>query len=307
MQRLLPFQGWRLTFFQGLVFAVFLVFSIRLYDLQVVRTDEYQLYADDNRLNELLLPAPRGVIFDRYGEPLAINVPAYNVTIVPAAIPANEEEALAIYNRLSALVGVPPTAALAAGRGVRSIEEAVDEGARIAPFRPVVVATDVDLNAAMQILEERVTLPGVDIEPIGVREYPTGALTTQVVGYMGPIPEAEAVALRELGYNPAFDRIGYAGVEFFLEDILSGDRGRELREVDVAGEVVKVISQVPPVPGQNVRLTLDTQLQEAAETALRNRITLVNTNEGRIRTQSGVVIAMTTNTISKSRRTRSAR
>lgn len=292
MQRLLPFQGWRLTFFQGLVFAIFLVFSIRLYDLQVVRTEEYQLYADDNRLNELLLAAPRGVIFDRYGEPLAVNVPAYNVTIVPAALPGSEEEALAIFNRLSALVGVPPTAALAAGRGVRSIEELVDEGARIAPFRPVVVATDVELNAAMQIMEERVSLPGVDIEPIGVRQYPTGALTTQVVGYMGPIPEAEAAALREQGYNPAFDRIGYAGVEFFLEDILSGERGRELREVDVAGEVVKVISQVPATPGQNVRLTLDTQLQQAAETALRNRITLVNASEGRIRTQSGVVIAM---------------
>lgn len=292
MQRLLPFQGWRLTFFQGVVFAVFLVFSIRLYDLQVVRTDEYQLYADDNRLNELLLPAPRGVIFDRYGESLAVNVPAYNVTVVPAAVPGNVEAALAIYNRLSALVGVPPTAALAAGRGVRSIEELVDEGARIAPFRPVVIATDVDLNAAMQILEERITLPGVDIEPIGVRQYPTGALTTQVVGYMGPIPEAEAAALRELGYNPAFDRIGYAGVEFFLEDILSGERGRELREVDVAGEVVKVIGQFPATPGQNVRLTLDTRLQEAAETALRNRITLVNATEGRIRTQSGVVIAM---------------
>lgn len=292
MQRLLPFQGWRLTFFQGLVFAVFLVFSIRLYDLQVVRTDEYQLYADDNRLNELLLAAPRGVIFDRYGEPLAVNVPAYNVTIVPAALPGSDEEVLAIFNRLSALVGVPPTAALAAGRGVRSIEELVDEGARIAPFRPVVIATDVELNAAMQILEGRVSLPGVDIEPIGVRQYPTGALTTQVVGYMGPIPEAEAAALRELGYNPAFDRIGYAGVEFFLEAILSGERGRELREVDVAGEVVKVISQVPATPGQNVRLTLDTQLQQAAETALRNRITLVNASEGRIRTQSGVVIAM---------------
>ncbi len=292
MQRLLPFQGWRLTFFQGVVIAVFLVFSIRLYELQVVRSDEYRLYADDNRLNERLLAAPRGAIFDRYGVPLAVNVPAYNVTVVPAAVPSSVDAALAVYNRLSALVGVPPTAALAAGRGVRSIEEIVDEGARIAPFRPVVVATDVDLSAAMQILEERISLPGVDIEPIGVRQYPTGALTTQVVGYMGPIPEAEAAALRELGYNPAFDRIGYAGVEFFLEDILSGERGRELREVDVAGEVIKVIGQVPPTPGQNVRLTLDTKLQEAAETALRNRIALVNAAEGRLRTQSGVVIAM---------------
>lgn len=290
--RLLPFQGWRLTFFQGIIFAVFLLFSVRMYDLQILQRDEFQLLADDNRLNELPIAASRGVIFDRYGKSLAVNVPAYNVTIIPAALPADEVAELDIFNRLSALVDVPPTAALAADRRVRSIEELVAEGEGIAPFRAVIIAQDVDTHVAMQILEERISMPGVDIQPVGVRQYPTGALTSQVIGYMGPIPAEEAVRLREQGYNPAFDRIGYSGVEFFLEGILAGQRGRELREVDVAGEVVKVISQTDPIPGQNVRLTIDIDLQRAAETALRNSLTLINTTEGRIRTQSGVVIAM---------------
>lgn len=293
MQRLFPFQGWRLTFFQGIIFAVFLLFSIRMYDLQVAGYDTAQDQADENRLNEQPLPAPRGVIFDRYGETLALNVPAYNVTIIPAALPSDEAEELDIFNRLSALVDVPPTAALAQGRGVISIEQLVDVGEGIEPFRPVIIAQDVDARAAMQILEERVTMPGVDIEAVGVRQYPTGALTSQVVGYMGPIGPEEAEALRAQGYNPAFDRIGYAGVEFFLEGILSGQRGRVVREVDVAGEVVvDNIERVEPIPGQNVRLTLDTKLQEAAQQALEDRITFINTTEGRIRTQSGVVIAM---------------
>ncbi|MBZ0291693.1 MAG: penicillin-binding protein 2 [Anaerolineae bacterium] len=292
MQRLIPFQGWRLTFFQGVIFAVFVLFSFRMYDLQVVQNEDWQLAADDNRLSELPIAAPRGVIFDRNGQTLAGNVPAYNVTIVPAALPDNQEEVLDIFNRLSALVNVPPTAALAAERGVRSIEELVDEGNRIAPFREVTVAEDVDLHVAMQILEEQVTLPGVAIVPIGVRQYPTGTLTAQVVGYMGPIGPEEAEALRELGYNPAYDRIGYSGVEFSLEEILSGQRGRELREVDVAGEVVNRISVEPAVPGQSVQLTIDTELQEAAQKALEDRITFINTTENRIRTQSGVVIAL---------------
>ena len=292
MQRLLPFQGWRLTFLQGVIFAVFLLFSIRMYDLQVVQRDQWQLAADENRLNELPLAAPRGVIFDRNGVTLAGNVPAYNVTIVPAALPDAQDEVLSIFNRLSALVNVPPTAALAAGRRVRSIEELVREGQGIAPFREVTIAQDVDLRIAMQILEERVTLPGVDIVPIGVRQYPTGALTSQVIGYMGPIGPEEAGALRELGYNPAYDRIGYSGVEFFLENVLSGERGRELREVDVAGEVVNRINVVAPVPGQSVQLTIDAELQAAAQKALEDRITFINTTENRIRTQSGVVIAM---------------
>lgn len=292
MRGLLPFQGWRLTFLQGIIFAVFMLFSLRLYELQILNQETYQLAADDNRLSELPEAARRGVIFDRHGNALALNVPAFNVTIIPAALPADVEEELAIYNRLSALVNVPPTAALAAGRGVRSIEELVLEGEGIAPFREVVVAQDIPLEAAMEILEERITMPGVNIEAVGVREYPTGALTSQIVGYMGPIPAEEAEALQELGYNPFFDRIGYAGVEFFLEEELGGERGLILREVDVAGEVIREISRVDPVPGQNVRLTIDTELQAAAETALRDRISFINTTEGRIRTESGVVIAM---------------
>lgn len=292
MRALEPFQGWRLTFLQGVIFAVFLVFSIRLYELQVVGWEEYQLAADDNRLEELPVAAERGVIFDRFNNQLALNVPAYNVTIVPAALPADQGQELEIFNRLSALIDVPPTAAMAAGGGVRSIEELVQEGEGIAPFRPVIVAQDIPLDAALQILEERITMPGVNVEPVGVRQYPTGALTSHIVGYMGPIPAEEAEALIEQGYNPAFDRIGYAGVEFFLEDVLGGQRGSVLREVDVAGEVIREISHTAPVPGQSVRLTIDTELQQAAETALRNRISFINTTEGRIRTQSGVVIAL---------------
>jgi penicillin-binding protein 2 len=292
--RILPFQGWRLTLFQGIVFGVFLFFAIRMYEFQVARYPEFQAAADENRLSELPIASKRGVIFDRYGQPLAINAPAFNVTIVPAALPDSDAETLKIYNRLSALVGVPPTAAIAraSGRRVRSIEELVIEGQGIAPFRPVVVAQDVDFHAALQISEEAQSLPGVAVEPVSVREYPTGALTAHIIGYMGPIPPEEAEKLIEEGYNPAFDRVGYDGIELFLEGILAGKRGSRLREVDVAGEEIREIQRIEPVPGQNIRLTLDVALQAAAEQALKNRITLLNTSENRIVSQQGVVIAM---------------
>ena len=179
MQHLEPFQTWRLTFFQGVIFAVFLIFSLQMYQYQVVRGPEFELLADDNRLNRLPIAAPRGVIFDRYDRPLAINVPAYNVTIVPAALPDADEDELHIFNRISALTDVPPTAALriASNSRLRSIEELVQDGEGVQPFAPVVVAQDVPLNVAQQILEERVFLPGVDVSVAAVREYPTGAVT----------------------------------------------------------------------------------------------------------------------------------
>lgn len=295
-QRLNPFQGWRLTFFQGVIVAIFMIFSLRMYQVMITDYDMYQAYADENRLNALPLAASRGAIRDRYDVRLAFNVPAYNVAIVPAELPAGRDAELAIYNRLSALVDVPPTREIAnqSGRFVRSIEELVVEGAGIAPYRPVIIATDIPRRVMLQILEERIFMPGVSVEPAGVREYPTGATTAHIVGYMGPIPAEEAQALREQGYNPAFDRIGYEGIERYLESYLAGQRGVRLREVDVAGETVAIISQQDPVPGQSVRLTIDVELQRIAEESLIRWIQFRNENPRGWRGLSaqGVVIAM---------------
>lgn len=294
--RLLPFQGWRLTLFQAVVVAVFAIFGIRMYELQIVQYERFNADANENRLNALPIAANRGAIRDRNDTRLAFNVPAYNVTIVPAELPIAEEDELAIFNRLSALVDIPPTREIANQRGstVRSIEELVAEGEGIAPYREVIIAQDIPREVMLQILEERIYMPGVDIQTVGVREYPTGALTAHVVGYMGPIPEDEAEQLREEGYNPAFDRIGYEGVERYLEDTLAGTRGTILREVDVAGEEIRVISETPPVPGESVRLTIDTELQRIAEDALIRWIDFRNENPGGWKglSSQGVVIAM---------------
>lgn len=292
--RLLPFQSWRLTFFQAVILAVFLIFVLRMYELQVLRHSEFERFADENRFSQLPIASRRGAIFDRNDRRLAFNVPAFNVTIIPAELPDDEDEELAVYNRLSALVDVPPTREIAeqAGQFVRSIEELVIEGEGIAPFRPVIVAFDVPQRVAMQILEERIYMPGVDVDTVAVREYPTGALTTHVIGYMGPIPQEEALELRAQGYNPAFDRIGYEGVERYLEARLAGQRGFVLREVDVAGEVINVINQVDPVPGQNVRLTIDTELQAFAQRAIIEQLNELNADANRVVSEQGVVIAM---------------
>ncbi|MBN1964743.1 MAG: penicillin-binding protein 2 [Anaerolineae bacterium] len=294
-RRLLPFQGWRLTLFQAVIFFSFVLLIIRLYDLQFMRGEELTLAAEENRLQLVPIAAPRGVIYDRYGQLLALNVPAFNVTIVPGELPEDPEARLDIYNRLSALVDVPPTRASADAAGrifERSLEEFVIEGEGIEPFQAIIVAQDVPRETAMRILEERLDLPGVDVEVASVREYPSAALTAQVIGYLGPIPAEQAEALIEEGYNPAFDRIGYAGVEFFLEGELAGRQGSRLREVNVEGLPLRIIRQEDPIPGRNATLTLDLDLQAAAQEALERRINIVNADAGRIVTQSGVVIAM---------------
>lgn len=293
-----PFQGWRLTFFQGIIIAVFCIFSIRMYELQIVQYDEWVGLANDNRFTEFPIASDRGVIYDRYNKPLASNAPAYIVEIVPASLPSDPSVRYAIFNRISALTGVPPTFEneMVNGRLVRSIERIVDEGQRIAPYRAYAVAADVDRRAAMRIMEESQSFPGVEVRTIAVREYPTGQLTSHIVGYMGPIGPTEAERLRELGYDPAFDRVGYDGVEAYLETQLSGSRGLEQREVDVAGEVLRRVGYTPPVSGNSVRLTVDVELQAAAQQALEDQLRILNAEYmqsfGQIRSETGVVVAM---------------
>ncbi len=294
-RRLLPFQGWRLIFFQAIIVFSLMILVVRTADLQFARGEQFQQDAEENRLQIALEPAPRGVILDRNGVPLAKNDPAYNITITPAELPDDPAEVLEVYNRVSALVDVPATRAVAdaAGRtNERSLEEMVREGEGIAPFRPVVVATDVPFEVMAQILEQSELLPGVSVQVAAVREYPTGETTAHIIGYLGPIGPEEEAQLRELGYDPAFDRIGYAGIEAYFEDVLAGDRGTQTWIVDVAGQKLELIDEKNPVPGLSVQLTLDLQLQEAAQEALTRRLNIINAEAQRLVTQQGVVIAM---------------
>lgn len=282
-------------FLQAVVVFSLMVLVLRLADLQFARGEQFQEDAEENRLQVVLQAAPRGAILDRYGVALAKNDPAYNVSITPADLPDDPAAVLDVYNRVSALIDVPATRAVAdaAGRTTeRSLDEMVREGAGIAPYRAVIVAQDVEYNVMAQILEQSQLLPGVSVQVASVREYPTGSLTSQIVGYLGPIGPDEETRLRELGYDPAFDRIGYAGIESFFEDDLAGQRGTETWVVDVAGQQLRLVEEQQRVPGYTVQLTLDVELQKAAQEAITKRLNIINADAQRLVTQQGVVIVM---------------
>src|SRR5258707_6468991 len=249
--RLTPFQGPRLVFLTVVMISAFLVLVLRLFEWQAVEYKTFQAGADENAIQSVPLPAPRGVIYDRYGVPLALNAPAFNVSIVPASLPDDNDQALAILNRLSALIDVPATRASADAAGkknIRSLQEMVVEGQGIAPYRPVIVKTDVPQDVAQEILEDSQSLPGVQVgQPVSVRQYPTGATTAQLVGYLWPIGAKDAEALRQQGYNPAFERLGYTGVEASLDDEVSGKRGLLTQVVDVAVFAHDIVSPVERV------------------------------------------------------------
>ncbi|RLT38154.1 MAG: hypothetical protein DWI61_06985, partial [Chloroflexi bacterium] len=262
--------------------------AYQLVRLQVTGFDAYTVRAIDNRQQRLTLPAPRGVVYDRNGVLLAQNVPAISVLITPALLPEDSGRLAELYARLSELTGVPvSTPPLDAGNATGNrigddspspgIQELVFLQETNAPYRPVVIAPDISREQALVLGAELRTMPGVQLEVRALRDYPTGALTAHVVGYMGPITEDQSDFYVNLGFDPARDRIGYAGIENRMQDVLAGRNGFKEVEVDVAGRELRTLGEgQAPVPGQSVVLTIDVRLQAAAAAALANRMKIEN-------------------------------
>lgn len=291
-----PIESWRLGITYIVVVALFVIFVFRLYNLQIVQGAEFEIRADDNRFTNVSVPAPRGVIYDRNGFQLVRNIPAFNIVITPAFLPDSDAEIETIYQYLSDLTGIPidqegeKAAKCVPGRGIRQL---VDEGNSISPYDEWAIACNVDESVARIVNEIMMDMPGVGLEILPVRDYTTGDLTASFIGYLGPISEFNKDFYESLGFEAGRDKVGYAGIEVIYQDVLAGRNGQKVIEVDVAGRVLGDVGTVTqPTPGSNLKLTIDTRLQSAAETALERRMEFINRSAGEDRTPMGVVIAM---------------
>ncbi|MFN2298048.1 MAG: hypothetical protein ACK2UB_04305, partial [Anaerolineales bacterium] len=182
----------RIRFFLTAMVVLFIVFTLRLFFLQVIQGDYFLALAEENRTQTVHIPSSRGVIYDRNGVLLARNMPSYNITITPADLPVSEAEIQAIYQSLSTLTGVPirvpgsrPSAECAPGRGIADL---VDEWIDLAPYRAVKIQCDADPTIAKIVQERAADMPGVGVEVSAVRDYPNGRFTAHIIGYMGPVP-----------------------------------------------------------------------------------------------------------------------
>ncbi len=291
-------ETWRVLAFMGVMVLVFVVYIGRLFSLQILQSDDFVAQAEENRTQQLSLPTRRGVIYDRNGILLAQNIPSYNVAITPAFLPDDEGEIQEIIRQLSEYITLPihrgsiEDILIQCGDNL-GISEMVAIGSSFKPFTPVLVECDIDRDLALAIQEKANDWPGVSIEIDPVRDYPTGDLTSTFIGFLGPIPERLAEGLSELGFVLNRDKVGYAGLELTFNEVLRGQNGARVVEVDVAGEVLRDIeSIVPPRDGLNLVLTIDMRLQQAADAILKGEIEFWNTYFATVRISSGVVIAM---------------
>jgi len=300
-------ERWRIVFVFAVMVSVLLFYVYKLFSMQLVDGEVYAAQAEENRIKTISIATQRGILYDRNGYVLARNTASYNVVITPANLPGLDLEfpngdVQQIYRELSALIGVPVDAGEINDETVRNftpcytdfgIKQIVYIGDTNAPFNPVKIKCNIPADIAMIIREKANTWPGVDIEIVPVRDYPTGELTAEVVGFLGPIPASVVDSYEAQGFVADRDKVGYAGIEATLDDQLIGINGERVVEVDGAGKTIRDVEvPVDPIPGNSIKLTIDTRLQSAAKTALINTMAAENLIRGEERYSVGVVIAM---------------
>ena len=283
----------------GLIFAYYI---FQLFSYQIINGQSYQAQAEDNRTLVISDPTQRGIIYDRNGVVLARNLPSYNITVTPARLPDSDGKTREIFSQLSQLIDVPlsngvvneETAAsfspCATDFGIEQIVEIADTNW---PYQATRVKCNVSKDIAMVVSEKGADWPGIGVEIESIREYPTGKDTAEIIGFLGPVPEVMVDYYTNLGFVAGRDKVGYAGVENSMQDILGGTNGRRVVEVNVGGEVIRNLEEpVEPVPGQDVYLTIDSRLQTAAREALIYNLDFWNAWLGKVISSSGVVVAM---------------
>lgn len=237
----------------GLVLLlVLLLLTGRMWQLQIVHGEQYAALADGNRMRRLSITAPRGTIRDREGRVLADNRLAFTVSVVPGGLTKDRD---VVVDRLAAILGLT----------IEDIEAALQGDQRAYPYEPLRVARDVPPEIAVAVEERRMDLPGVMVEQEPVRRYPAGPVAAHVLGYLQLAAPEDLAGYA--GYRPS-DLVGRIGIERAYEEYLRGQRGFQQVEVNALSRPIRVLGTVPPVPGHNLVLTLDVELQRAATEAL---------------------------------------
>ena len=242
----------------GLALLLFSILLLRLWSLQVVTGDEYVAEANDNRTLETRVRAPRGEILDRNGELMVGNRSRMAIQLDPTRVPEDPGERRRLFEALAPVIDRP------AGWIARRYRSEVKDNP---PGTFATLVGDSDDEAVFYLQENRNRFPQVHVSQEFVRSYP---LDTTAAHLLGSVGEATAEDLEEKTDLVAGDTLGRAGIEEIYDAVLRGQAGTTRLQVDSLGRIKGRLTSTSPEPGDSIRLTIDSSVQVAGETALRN-------------------------------------
>jgi len=254
-----PRLALRVAVLSGVAVALFGVLFFRLWDLQVLSGAEYLAEAKNNRTREFKVIAPRGDILDRDGNVLVDNRTSLALQLNTQKLPQDPAEERSELTRLGRLVHMP----------LRKVRRTIKEGEEVAAGAPVTLRKDVGYDLVYYLEENQRAFPGVAVQRVFVRAYPDATRAAHVVGSVGEISEEELKEPAYKGLEPG-DEVGKGGVETTYDRYLRGEPGQTKIQVNALGQPTpggQLVSQ-PPIPGDNLKLTIDPDVQSAGESAL---------------------------------------
>ena len=264
-----------------LITLVFLILGARLFYLQIIEGGYYQAKAEGNRLRMVTMTAARGIMYDRNGQILVGSRPAYTVSIMPSGKDVAPEEV----TKLAGYLNKP------AAEIQKKISDNKDG------YEPIRIATDVPMDVVTNIEEHSHELPGISIDVEPLRYYPYNTMASQLFGYVGEVSEEELAEIKQENPNTlvgAGTILGRSGLESMYDDVLRGVDGGKQLEVDATGRPVEAVERKNTIPGSDIHLTIDVNLQKAAEEAVRNQIDQLRAQG--IPAQGAAVVALDPNT-----------
>jgi penicillin-binding protein 2 len=278
--RLTPQIALRVAILGFLALALFAVLFLRLWALQVLSGDRYRTLANENRARTLPIDAQRGAILDRNGRLLVKNALGTSLELWPADLPKGKSAQAKELHALASVSGVSYREIL------RRIKEYAED-----PLTPVLLRRGIHSDQIDYLQEHQLDFPGVRLAESYLRSYPHQSLAAHALGYVGEISPAELKRMRPLGYRLG-DVVGQSGVEAAYDRYLRGRDGAAQLTVDSRGRPTSAIQvTVNPQPGNELRLTLDLNLQRAAERALRTGIQLAHA-DGQWAADGGAIVAL---------------
>lgn len=248
----------RATILSGIAVAVFAVVFLRLWYLQVLSGDDFREQANDNRVREVRVQAPRGDILDRDGKVLATNRTDLALYVEPRDLPKKgSAERKSLFEGLETVTGDTPA----------EMKREIAEVRQASPNSPVILKQGLGAGKVFFLRENQRRFPGVSVERVFAREYRQGEIGAHLFGNVGEVT-AEQLGLPRYGGLQQGDTVGQSGIEYEYDRFLRGKPGASRFQVDALGRPIGQLGSKPAAAGDSVRLTIDADLQQLAEGAL---------------------------------------
>ena len=277
----MPFEKKKLNFFWWLVVIFMAVLAGKTFYINVIRGEHYQKIARENSIHSLVIKAPRGKVFDKYGDVLVNNFPSMDAIVIPADLPADLSKKKKIADKISEILHVN------SGEILGKIEN-VDQSS----FNAFLLKENISQDEYLVLMENMRNFPGIGIEKTAVRDYVDSVIFSHILGYEGKIGK------KELENNAGYlltDYIGKQGLEKSYEKYLRGVHGALQVEVDSLGNVKKERGIVDPKPGSDLILNVDAELQKKIFDSLSTMLEKTQTRTAAavaINPKNGSVLAM---------------